>query len=247
MEFSISYRQALYNVFSNSGSSGIGSQAYCYLNYGKGNIYNRSLIVDISKDKIEVPVFAYKAIEEEIRKGITDKVVIPLYVNTNILIKKTADAIVKAFFRYVNFADRLRQCVTEKNVIYYGGRGIILSESFTPLLYCTYIMEKDTYGEISCFTQFTPIIYINPQVFIRKDIICRHIINKLLPYYIENEVCSPYIPTIPIEKRYKKVKIIIDSSIESIIQTPIAPSPSINLDNKLNDVLVNNIADIIIE
>lgn len=222
------------------------------LSLDNNDIFNHDIIVNIKDDKFEVPIIALSHIENIIRGNLNDKlamkcdkIIIPLYKNSNSKNCKTFNTIIGNIFS-ATFNDRLRQITTGKGYVYYGGRGIILDRDYTPLLLITLkgkIITNDdnTIG----FKYIRPICHINPIIFNDKtNVINKGIINTIITYYSNNSI--QFIDGINTRTSHindKKVRVIIDN-FDNFFITPNRPTPSTCSDEILNDCLVNNIKEL---
>ena len=256
MEFGFTFRQAANNVFSSLGNWRMDTCLRNELTLDTNKVYNKSIIIDIDRDKdeVEIPVIARAFYENIISEEIYDpapkkieKIILPLYENCMEQSRRTFDSIIKQLFTNVDYSKRLQKIVTSKGEVCYGGRGIILDSDYTPLLLCTlmarkYKEKKDTY-----MTYYRPVCYINPKVFTDTDkMINKGIVKKLIPFYTTNDMNFPlvsgrFVSTNPDDR---KVKVIVDN-FDNFFVEPIKPSPSLCTNDVLNECLINNIDDIL--
>ena len=253
MEYSIRFRRDALNVFCASDGSNYGNSLVDSLSLDTNNVYKLNLVVDITKDEIEIPVVARTHFESVIYSKLlgdcnnVEKLILPLYDNSRSQSRRTFDSILRQIFCNTHYNERLQKIVTNKGDIYYGGKGIILDENFNPLLMCTLltkIIDYDEVGKRSLY--YRPICYVHPKVFEEPTkLINKGIITKLIPFYSNTEINSPVNYNSVFINGYesKKVKIIIDS-FDRFFVRPVKPAPSTCSNEVLNECLVDNIEDI---
>lgn len=254
MEYSWRYENALMGVFSSYGSTVVNDVTNLETTLDKHNVFNRMLVIDVSSDEIEVPVFVRAVVETTVKDGFehpytrqVDKIVIPMYVNTDNQSKRTADSIVINFFSRVNFSQRLQKITTNKGEVYYGGKGIILDRDFNILLLCTIVCRKIKYVESQVMSYYKPIVHLSPQVFLRgESLIDKHILKKIIPFYISHNIdsvstCAFFRNDIP---RGTKPQILIDD-VNGFIEKPVKPTPQKCSDDVLNRLLIDNIDNVL--
>ena len=214
----------------------------------KNNVFNKNLIVDITKDEIEIPVICRKDYEEIIIENLSskdiEKIVTPLYKSEDSLLLKTFNGVIKKSFD--NYSNKLilNKIITTKNDIYYGGFGLILDNSLEPLIMCSLKARpkenKLEYYKIIC--RVSPKVFVAPTKLINKGII-----SKLIPLYTNNNIWFP-----AIDKCFRFTTINVASRVEVIINdfnefftTPVAPIPGKSNSADFNKCLNDNIEDIL--
>ena len=248
MEFSQSFKNSMFRVFNSIDYNGL-NVIDSSLSLDKNNVFRKNLIVDISNDRIEIPVLARNFFENIISDNIQfstittiKKIILPLYDNTPVKEFKTFSNIINHLFTKMSYSQRLQRIVTYSGEEYYGGKGIILDKDFNPLLLCTLIAEKDTSSDTMIYKK--AICYISPKVFLEpNNLINRGIIKKIIPFYSSNNIyceCYSYGFNSNLDRR---VKIIIDN-FDNFFTEPIKPTPSTCSDEILNKCLIDNIDDI---
>lgn len=130
--------------------------------------------------------------------------------------------------------------------MYYGGKGIIFDERYTPLLLCTLTARSvHTENNGDTMVYYRPVCHVSPKVFLESDkLINKGIIKKLIPCYTSRDVNFPrnnYRFSSNPEDR--KVKVIVDNFNKFFIE-PIKPTPSATTNDTLNECLIDNIDDI---
>ena len=227
----------------------------------RNNVFNKSLVVDITGDDIEIPSIARIYYENIICGNLyysntnkVERVILPLYTNSYNQSKRTFGSIMKEFFQRVSFNQRLLKVTTNKGETYYGGCGLILDEGFNPLLMCglkarKVVTEGNGGAEVVSMQYYRAICYVSPVVFTEPNkLINRGIIKKLIPLYTTMD--TPYFPPINVpfssfssSSESRKVEVIVDDFSKFFI-TPITPTPSKCSNEALNKCLNDNIEDI---
>ena len=209
----------------------------------RNNIFSKLCVIDLTGDTIEIPVFAKTVVEDTIiNSSSTTKVVLPLYSNSNTHNRRTADSIIRSFFIRGNLTERLQKVVTNKNEVYYGMKGIILDEHFNPLIMVTISLDKGS----KMYKKVT--IYIHPEVFLNTNgLIHKSIIKKIIPFYISYNGDLYY----GRRRVYYRVEnsvrpqVVIEDAAKKFIQSPNRPSPQSCTDDKLNQLMIENIDEIL--
>lgn len=251
MEFSYRFVYDLIIPFRDIRSQFTPIQLIPSITFDRNNVFNRSLIVDIMGDDIEVPTIARRHYESIISDNLytnnlhnVEKVVLPLYVNSQPKNLRTFNSIMRSFFCSTTFAERLLKVVTSRGEVYYGGCGLILDEYFSPLLMCGLKAKKAMISNTPSMRYYRAVCHISPKVFSEPNkLINKGIIKKLIPLYTSVDVDFPHYH-IASNFDNRKVEIIVDDFSRFFI-TPIAPTSSMDINDALNECLVNNIEDIL--
>ena len=256
MEFSARFVQEMTRPFCIARSIHSSSRLRSNLTLDNNNVFSKSLVVDITGDDIEIPLIARARYEGIILNNLTysnvakvEKIILPLYTNSNDQSRRTFDSIMREFFCRVPFSQRLLKATTNKGEIYYGGCGLVLDERFNPLLMCglkarKVITEGDGGAEVASMQYYRAICRVSPVVFAEPNkLINKGIIKKLIPLYTTMDISFPNtgISSIPDSR---KVEVIIDDFSKFFI-SPIAPTPSKCSNDALNKCLNDNIEDIL--
>ena len=253
MEFSLKFTHSARSVFWRSESVEAPFLGE-HLTLDSNKVFRKSLIIEVNNDEVEIPVIARAHFERIIEDALTydkimkvEKIVLPLYDNAINDKRRTFDSIIGQFFTGVEYGNRLQKITTDKGEVYYGGKGIILDEGYTPLLLCT-LTAKNIHidSNHSNMTYYRPICYINPKVVLETDkLINKGIVRKLIPFYTNNEMIFPNENTSLFSSNPKdrKVKVIIDNFNRFFVE-PIKPTLSTCSDDALNKCLIDNIEDI---
>ena len=249
MEFSIRFAHGVRSVF-NSGDCYNPTQLERELSLDSNNVFRRSLIIEVN-DEIEIPVIAREHFENLVLEKInyplavgTKRIILPLYDNAPSQERRTFDSIIMQMFNNVRFDMRLQKITTSKDEVYYGGKGIIFDENYTPLLLCTLAARKvHTEESGNSMVYYRPVCHVSPKVFLESDkLINKGIIKKLIPFYTSEEVRFPDC-MFGVNPESKKVKVVVDNFDKFFIE-PIKPTPSAITNDVLNECLIDNMDDI---
>ena len=249
MEFSIRFAHGVRSVF-NSSECNNPTQLERELSLDSNNVFRKSLIIEVN-DEIEIPVIAREHFEDLVLEKInyplavgTKRIILPLYDNAPSQERRTFDSIIMQMFNNVGFNMRLQKITTSRDEVYYGGKGIIFDESYTPLLLCTLTARKvHTEESGNSMVYYRPVCHVSPKVFLESDkLINKGIIKKLIPFYTSEEVRFPDC-MFGVNPESKKVKVVVDNFDKFFIE-PIKPTPSAITNDALNECLIDNMDDI---
>lgn len=251
MELNARFSDRLKNIFRTDVVDNSISHLLDDLSLDSNNVFSRSLIIDIKSDEMEIPIIARNYYEGIIEHNINspdayevEKVVLPLYANTPNVIRRTFDSIIMQMFN-TGFGSRLQKITTCKGEVYYGGKGIILEEDYTPLLLCTLTARKVHDNGKDYITYNRPICHINPKVFTDPNkLVNKGIIKKIIPFFSNTKVYFPYDTCFVVDSERRKVKVIVDN-FDNFFIKPVKPTPSTCSNDVLNQCIVDNIDDII--
>ena len=243
MEYNWRQIEVYTQMFSAGDSLNIGDALNGNIALDRNNVFSKLCVIDLTGDTIEIPVFAKTVVEDTIiNSSSTTKVVLPLYSNSNTYNRRTADSIIRSFFMRGNLTERLQKVVTNKNEVYYGMRGIILDEHFNPLIMATISLDRES----KMYKKVT--IYIHPEVFLNTNgLIHKSIIKKIIPFYISYNEDLSYRG----RRAYYRVEssvrpqVVIEDAAKKFIQSPNRPSPQSCTDDKLNQLMIENIDEIL--
>lgn len=245
MEYNWRQIEVYTQMFIAGESLNIGDALNSNIALNRNNVFSKLCVIDLTRDTIEIPVFAKTIVEDTIiNSPFTTKVVLPLYSNSNTYNRRTADSIIRSFFIRGNLTERLQKVVTNKNEVYYGMKGIILDEHFNPLIMATMSLDRESrlYKKIT--------IYIHPEVFLNTNgLIHKSIIKKIIPFYISyNE--DLFYRARRSSYRYRvensvRPQVVIEDAAKKFIQSPSSPSPQSCTNDKLNQLLIENIDDVL--
>ena len=248
MEPSIRFVHSVIGIFSSSDHNNpiqLGRE----LSLDSNNVFRKSLIIEINDDEIEIPVIAREHFEKLVSDNLAypaimgiKKIILPLYNNALDQEIRTFDNIIRQLFTNVEYDKRLQKITTNKGEVYYGGKGIIFDEGYTPLLLCTLTARSvHTEDNGNTMVYYRPVCHVSPKVFLESDkLINKGIIKKLIPYYTSRDVIFPRnnyrFSSNPEDRR---AKVIVDNFDKFFIE-PVKPTPSVCP----NECLIDNIDDI---
>ena len=252
MEFNPRFVYNVTGVFS-SVDGFLGSELRRELSLDSNNVFRRNLVVEINDDEVEIPVIAREHFEKLVSDNLAypittriQKIILPLYNNAPDQEIRTFNGIIKQLFTNIGYNSRLQKITTSKGEVYYGGKGIIFDESYTPLLLCT-LTAKSVHTEDNKNTMvyYRPVCHISPKVFLESDkLINKGIIKKLIPCYTNRDIDFPRINyRFSSNPEDKRVKVIVDNFDKFFIE-PIKPTLSTCPNDALNECLIDNIEDI---
>lgn len=252
MEFSSRFAYNIIGVFSSSESDNP-IRLEENLSLDSNNVFRKSLVIEVNNNEVEIPVIAREHFEKLVSDNMAypaimgiKRIILPLYDNAPSQERRTFDSIIARLFTNVGYGKRLQKITTNKGEVYYGGKGIIFDESYTPLLLCT-LTARSVYTEDNGNTMvyYRPVCHVSPKVFLESDkLINKGIIKKLIPYYTSRDINFPrnnYSFSSNPEDR--KVKVIVDS-LDKFFVEPVKPTPSAYANDALNECLIDNIDDI---
>lgn len=248
MEFSPRFVYSVIGVF-NSSESFNTDQLERDLSLDSNNVFRRSLVIEVNDNEVEIPVIAREHFEKLVSDNLAypaimgiKKIILPLYNNALDQEIRTFDNIIRQLFTNVEYDKRLQKITTNKGEVYYGGKGIIFDEGYTPLLLCT-LTARGVHTEDNGNTMvyYRPVCHVSPKVFLESDkLINKGIIKKLIPYYTSRDVIFPRnnyrFSSNPEDRR---AKVIVDNFDKFFIE-PVKPTPSVCP----NECLIDNIDDI---
>lgn len=250
MEFSIRFTRGARSVF-NSSDYNNPIHLERELSLDSNNVFRRSLIIEVNDDEIEIPVIAREHFESLVSEKLnhpltagTRRIILPLYDNAPSQERRTFDSVLMQMFSNVRFDMRLQKITTSKGEVYYGGKGIIFDESYTPLLLCTLAARKvHTERGSNSMVYYRPVCHVSPKVFLESDrLVNKGIIKKLIPFYTSREVSLPN-RMFGVNPESKKVKVVVDNFDKFFIE-PVRPVPSATINDALNECLIDNMDDI---
>lgn len=250
MDYSIRFAYAVRSVF-NRRDEDNPIQLKRELSLDSNNVFRRSLIIEVNNSEVEIPVIAREHFEVHVSNNMAypsimgiKRIILPLYDNAPSQERRTFDSIITQLFTNVGYDKRLQKITTSKGEVYYGGKGIIFDESYTPLLLCTLTARSvHTEDNGNTMVYYRPVCHVSPKVFLESNkLINKGIIKKLIPFYTSREVFFPNYK-FGVNPESKKVKVVVDNFDKFFIE-PIKPTPSTTTNDALNECLIDNIDDI---
>lgn len=213
--------------------------------YSSGSFNNDEIInpeafyVINTKDKIiDIPIFCKFKIDYIINHfNHYDRLVIPIHTRQSDWEPSTSLEALRA----IDYPSSCFSRMNFKDSVYYMRNGIILDCNFNPLFLCTIKIDIE-----NPLRESVPCIYINPRVFYEKTTLNKYIVNTVVPWLLNNDVCIPvhsgdnpvalYSTT---ERFYKEPKVLIENI--RCIETVSYAVNSINLQKTLEEVLLKNL------
>ena len=248
MEFSLRFVHSVARIFCSNESCNP-NMLRMDLSLDSNNVFRRSLVIEVNDNEVEIPVIAREHFEKLVSDNLAypaimgiKKIILPLYNNALDQEIRTFDNIIRQLFTNVEYDKRLQKITTNKGEVYYGGKGIIFDEGYTPLLLCTLTARSvHTEDNGNTMVYYRPVCHVSPKVFLESDkLINKGIIKKLIPYYTSRDVIFPRnnyrFSSNPEDRR---AKVIVDNFDKFFIE-PVKPTPSVCP----NECLIDNIDDI---
>lgn len=217
------------------------------------------MIIPISKDSFELPVFSLFAFTSNIAMQ-GDNPIDAIVVNLKDAENKTTYAAIEAKIRdalTVNYQTSGLMTIATgdpTNPCYYGTHGLILDKDFMPMMMMSWIVRKihgkNDDGDYVEFKFDRPILRIDPRVIINKSNgVERYIANKIMPTALS--FSNIYRPTMRHNaffgaddfRRNIPVKVEIDRT-PFIIRKPSVPSIS-TTNQELIGIALNNMDEVV--
>ena len=253
MEFSPRFARNVMDVFNSLEYDSHPSQLEMSLSLDSNNVFRRSLIIEVNNDEVEIPVIARVHFEKLVSDNMAypaimgiKRIILPLYDNAPSQERRTFNSIITQLFTNVVYSTRLQKITTNKGEVYYGGKGIIFDEGYTPLLLCTLTARSvHTEDNGNAMVYYRPVCHISPKVFLEPDkLINKGIIKKLIPCYISRDISFPRSNySFSSNPEDRKVKVIVDNFNKFFVE-PIKPTPSACSNDALNECRIDNMDDI---
>ena len=253
MESNLRFAYNVMDVFNSLEYDNHPSQLEMSLSLDNNNVFRRSLVIEVNNDEVEIPVIARVHFEKLVSDNMAypaimgiKRIILPLYDNAPSQERRTFDSIITQLFVNVDYGKRLQKITTNKGEVYYGGKGIIFDDSYTPLLLCTLTARSvHTEDNGNAMVYYRPVCHVNPKVFLESDkLINKGIIKKLIPCYTSRDISFPRSNySFSSNPEDRKVKVIVDNFNKFFVE-PIKPTPSAIAEDALNECLIDNIEDI---
>lgn len=177
------------------------------INWERNNVFSKFFIADITGPKIIVPVVMRGHVEEVISSSIVynvithikKEVVFPIYIRDYNPAVRTADSFISKVFAESPESGLSR--VTIKDTTYIGSRGCIFDNDGKLLMLCTlvgrYLLHDQPgdsfFGTVKGFTYDEVRLYIHSDVVrSESDVVCKAIMNKIVPFMLSSEFRKPY-------------------------------------------------------
>lgn len=163
------------------------------INYSLNNKYSMFFRVSTQGNRIELPIFAKRYISHKLTdlfiSGIRKDVIIPFYTGYSCLTFRTANALIRNLVYHTsNTAGMYIGARTNKGEEYYGCAGTIFDKNMIPLF--LNVIECDVEGENnrSILVYRKVKSYVHPSVFYSGGIVEKCIVNKIIPYVLQEGV-----------------------------------------------------------
>lgn len=228
------------------------------INWERNNVFSKFFIADITGPEIIVPVVMRGHVEEVISSSIVynvithikKEVVFPIYIREYNPAVRTADSFISKVFAESPESGLSR--VTIKDTTYIGSRGCIFDNDGKLLMLCTlvgrYILHDQPgdsfFGTIKGFTYDEVRLYIHSDVVrSESDVVCKAIMNKIMPFMLSSEFRKPYSQSIECFDNNHPIRttVIIDD-ISKFVRTPTFSSDY--TDEDINDMLSARAAEV---
>lgn len=230
------------------------------INWERNNVFSKFFIADITGPEIIVPVVMRGHVEKVISSRIVyhevtpvkKEVVFPIYVRDYNPAVRTADSLISKVF-YKSPESGLSK-VTIKGTTYIGSGGCIFDNDGKLLMLCTlvgrYILhdqpDDSFFGTIKGFTYDEVRLYIHSDVVrSESDVVCKAIMNKIMPFMLSSEFRKPYSQNIRCFDAGNSIRttVIIDD-ISRFVRTPTFSSDYTDEDiNNMLSVRASEVAD----
>lgn len=230
------------------------------INWERNNVFSKFFIADITGPEIIVPVVMRGHVEGIISNSIVynaitpvkKEVVFPIYIRECNPAVRTADSFISKVFAELPESGLSR--VTIKDTTYIGSRGCIFDNDGKLLMLCTlvgrYILHDQPgdsfFGTIKGFTYDEVRLYIHSDVVrSESDVVCKAIMNKIMPFMLSSEFRKPYSQNIRCFDAGNSIRttVIIDD-ISRFVRTPTFSSDYTDEDiNNMLSVRASEVAD----
>lgn len=221
------------------------------INWERNNVFSKFFIADITGPEIIVPVVMRGHVEKVISSSIVynvithikKEVVFPIYIRDYNPAVRTADSFISKVFAESPESGLSR--VTIKDTTYIGGRGCIFDNDGKLLMLCTlagrYLLcdqpDDSFFDTVRGFTYDEVRLYIHSDVVrSESDVVCKAIMNKIMPFMLSSEFRKPYSQNIRCFDAGNSIRttVIIDD-ISKFVRTPTFSSDY--TDEDINDML----------
>ncbi len=210
------------------------------------------MVVPVSGNVIEVPVFALRDFMEYVtQKGSLEELVVCLrdteFITTYASMPgKIQDALSLPYSTARCFrTERMLKIITGASPTdyYYGAQGMLLNHDFFPVMMMSWVLEKVEEGTDTKYRLTRPILRIAPEVINKSDALRRYIVNKIIPTSLESTIRSPRMLGLKAEQSCMRVKVEIDQNPFPVRRTAV---PSISTTNQeLLDIALENLDEIV--
>lgn len=230
------------------------------INWERNNVFSKFFIADITGPEIIVPVVMRGHVEGIISNSIVHnaitpvkkEVVFPIYIRDYNPAVRTADSFISKVFAESPESGLSR--VTIKDTTYIGSRGCIFDNDGKLLMLYTlvgrYLLHDQPgdsfFGTVKGFTYDEVRLYIHSDVVrSESDVVCKAIMNKIMPFMLSSEFKKPYSRNIRCFDAGNSIRttVIIDD-ISRFVRTPTFSSDYTDEDiNNMLSVRASEVAD----
>lgn len=230
------------------------------INWERNNVFSKFFIADITGPEIIVPVVMRGHVEEVISSSIVynvithikKEVVFPIYIRAHNPAVRTADSFISKVFAESPESGLSR--VTIKDTTYIGSRGCIFDNDGKLLMLCTlvgrYLLhdqpDDSFFGTVKGFTYDEVRLYIHSDVVrSESDVVCKAIMNKIMPFMLSSEFRKPYSQNIRcFDLNHPTRTTVIIDDISRFVRTPTFSSDYTDEDiNNMLSVRASEVAD----
>lgn len=230
------------------------------IDWERNNVFSKFFIADITGPEIIVPVVMRGHVEGIISSSIVHnaitpikkEVVFPIYVRDYNPDVRTADSFISKVFTESPEAGLSR--VTIKDTTYIGSRGCIFNNDGKLLMLCTlvgrYLLHNQPddsfFGTVKGFTYDEVRLYIHSDVVkSESDVVCKAIMNKIMPFILSSEFRKPYSQNIRcFDLNHPTRTTAIIDDISRFVRTPTFSSDYTDDDiNNMLNVRASEVAD----
>lgn len=230
------------------------------INWERNNVFSKFFIADITGPEIIVPIVMRGHVEEVISSSIIynaitpikKEVVFPIYIRDYNPAVRTADSFISKVF--AESPESGLSKVTIKDTTYIGGRGCIFDNDGKLLMLCTLVgryLLHDQQGDsffstVRGFTYDEVRLYIHSDVVrSESDVVCKAIMNKIMPFMLSSEFRKPYSQNIRcFDLNHPTRTTVIIDDISRFVRTPTFGSDYTDDDiNNMLSVRASEVAD----
>lgn len=230
------------------------------INWERNNVFSEFFIADITGPEIIVPIVMRGHVEDVISSRIVyhevtpvkKEVVFPIYIRNYNPAVRTADSFISKVF-YESPESGLSR-VTIKGTTYIGSGGCIFDNDGKLLMLCTlvgrYILHDQPgdslFGTVKGFTYDEVRLYIHSDVVrSESDVVCKAIMNKIMPFMLSSEFRKPYSQNIRcFDLNHPTRTTVIIDDISRFVRTPTFSSDYTDEDiNNMLSVRASEVAD----
>lgn len=227
------------------------------INYSLNTKYPMFFRVSMQGNRIELPIFAKECVSDRLidllglpTQDIRKDIIIPFYIRRNDYptTYRTADALVRNLVDYSSgTAGMYVCCETNKEEKYYGCNGTIFDRNMTPLF--LNVIECDVNERGLAYRKVKS--YVHPSVFYSEGTVEKCIVNKIIPYVMQNGVnvqihnaTDNINYNVVVSRRHRTIPEVVVTDIgDKFFCKTVVPSADYSND-AINDMLNRNIEDV---